>query len=172
MPFSGQTNLALVRIAIRSVGMKRLLKDWTPNAELPGAILLLRLARAAPSIGVKEILKKSVFRKFVDNALQKGDVAFLKAIGRELERAEMAETASKLEWFLIRNWDNSFARLNPKTPSLDKLNRESLAVVCRHYLNDKLSADAVEKTRARLGLKPAKGKKMNVIKINGRLKSI
>jgi len=175
---SGESQYALLRLVmLRNIGLKQLAKGLMKdpaNTELPLALMFVRMFRQ--SYGAVN-LNHPQFRALVQRALKKNDVRFFKAIGRELAQhgPDFEDAASKLEWFLIQHWDGSIRRIAPKAPPLNVLNRESLAVVCNQFLKrpgDKhpFTEDAVEKTRQRLSLKPAKGQKLHVIQVSGKLK--
>ena len=175
----GESDIAMMRVAFRRIGMLRLAKGLMNNpqkSELALALMFIRQFRLA--YGSAD-LNHPAFRGLVQRACRRNDADFFKAIGRELSQKfpNLKDMASKLEKFLMDFWDGKVQRLGPKSPPLNVLNRESLAVVCNHFLkrpDDKhpFTEDAVEKTRQRLGLKPAKGKKLHVIEVGGRLKIV
>ncbi len=172
---SGETLYAVGRVLFRAVGLARLSKGLLKgsNSQLvTSALILIRTQQ----IGDGAVdLSHPAFLTMVKEAAAKKDQEFFKTIGRELSSAPLRKenAASKLEWFLISYWDGSIGRLGPNAPPLNVLNRDALATVCTHYVKGPmLSSAKVEKARARLGLAPAKGKKLNIIESGGRLKRV
>jgi hypothetical protein len=176
---SGETQFASMRAGMRNIALARIanamMKD-SGNPDLPMALMFIRMSRQAFG---KVDLNHPAFRALVQRAQGKNDAGFFKAIGRELSEdgPHLMDAASKLEWFLIWYWDGSCKRLGVNSPPLNILNRESLAAVCNHFLKrlddpHPFTEDAVEKARQRLGLQPAKGKKLHVIQLAGKLKIV
>ena len=112
----------------------------------------------------------------IASALAKNDAAFFKSLGRELERLEAdppcwRRAFDPLSLLLISNW-SAWRRTEANLPGLNRLSEDSLAVFCGVILKQELSEDAVKKARQRLGLKPARGKKIHLIYITGELKQV
>lgn len=72
----------------------------------------------------------------------------------------------RLVQFVIARW----AERSDDLPELFYFTPEGLADVCSHYLGREVSIDAVVKLRQRLGLKPFKRNKINVIRLGKKLK--
>ena len=171
---SRQTFGALMRLRFREVGFKRLYRDVQAGRKSAELLIAVIFIRSFASNKLTDLMMESGFRQIVNEALAKGDIEFLISIGRELAHAKQtpakqAAMGSKLEWFLISFWDGSLRTRGNRGPLLNRLGRTNLAIVCSQYLQNKnLTVDAIEKTRVRLGLKPAKDKKLKLTMINGR----
>src|ERR1043165_7035374 len=160
---------AKLRLLFRDLGFGTLPKELFTKGKDADELKVARfLCRAGKSVGIdnESFLNSPGFKGLLQEARQKGRLSrFFKDMGRELGRKPRAAAyGTKLEKYLIYHWRAPCKGL-PGIPSLNHLDRESLATVCAWVFHkDSFNADAVEKTRQRLGLKPAPGKKVHVIK--------
>ncbi len=86
----------------------------------------------------------------------------------ELRSRPPPQTMSELLSRVMRSFgdDESFVIC------LLRVNDESLATYCNHVLRmNHLTAEAVKKTRQRLWLRPARGKKVHLIEVGGKLRA-
>ncbi|MEI7534986.1 MAG: hypothetical protein WCK57_11515 [Verrucomicrobiae bacterium] len=113
----------------------------------------------------KRDLRRSPIDKAIADALNENDVMFFIKLGRVLAEEPFTDSykgrqPSNLERLLVLYW----AEARDGVPALHTLNRQSLRDVCAHVLkNSNLSADAVLKTRQRMGLATTRGRKKSVV---------
>lgn len=103
-----------------------------------------------------------LLNEIIREAVQGNDVEFFIKLGRTLSKKpiESSWRPSNLEQMLVLYW----AEARDGVPALHTLNRQSLRDVCAHVLkNSNLSADAVLKTRQRMGLATTRGRKKSVV---------
>lgn len=133
--------------AIIQVRMQRMIEAYIsylpPQSEL----------RSRPPPQTMSELLSRVMRSFGD------DESFVICLLREFEKP--ATVLTRLEGLLLVDWH-----------ILKYLNDESLATYCNHVLRmNHLTAEAVKKTRQRLWLRPARGKKVHLIEVGGKLRA-
>lgn len=121
-------------------------------------------------------LNSQVVKEIVQHALEIGDSRFFISLGRVLTRRPLGiggtGKPNHLEQFLLSHW----AEKKDGLPEFFYLTPEGLADVCVHYLKpdaaceDAYTAEALVKVRQRLGLKPFKRHKIQVMRVNKKLK--
>ena len=168
--------LAGGRLIFKEIGGAALAGNLEADPENPELALARMFLRQQVCFTGTVQLNHDAMHTFVESALKKNDIAFFKALGRELERIESDPPSPSgafdpLSKLLVTNW-TAWRRTGAKLPGLNRLSEDSLVAFCSVILGEELSEDAVKKARQRLGLNPAKGKKIHLISINGRLKQV
>jgi hypothetical protein len=152
----------------------------------PGYQALKRLVRKKKTLSPELSLAEEVLYEFtycrgaqltdfkvrdaVHAAQERNDRRFFRRLGKALSKPPMLTTRivlPALARFLVFNW----AEPRGEIPALYQLTPDGLTEVCKHQLgNEQITRDQVVKLRQRLGLRPFKRCKLDVIRVGKRLR--
>lgn len=161
---------------------KKLMRDRSYSKERFEADVLLNRLRQNP----RPPLNDEHVKRVITLAAERQDDKFFKRLGKALSAKPKLPSVRSVVWqtrllrpwamfslpslvaFLLTRWTNGADGL----PPLCFLTQTSLTDVCRHYLDSQLTDDLITKARQRLGLKPFRGHRIEVIRVGDQLRVV